>query len=644
MILKKPENAATKEMCILALTKIYCMTRQYQTLVREITTPTLPTFVTSCLNIISTKSSAKSLAAPSSLIEAIFRSFVTLLPNYSTIYRPYISQIRIIAKPYLAPTHEDSFVPSSLSQSARCLVAAIHQAVAKGAGGEEWGKALRELIKGVHVTGDQVFRAVVEDWESVAGYVGNTVDVNTELSGGGQTSDDLPRWSGISNGVERIVGLLGVLQEYLSNETPTSVTLPLGAIIDMTTRLLSIAVPSPSQTESSYSKSRLHPAIDRDERDGLWSGLPSIYVATLSLIGTVVDRVEESFLSLAPTLFENLGWAFPSGKHDPTFRLVAYLVLSKILLRGGQVLSKKQMSKLYMVIRSCCNDLIASGHDSIGDPKDVINANGKRAHHHDHNANNILQPLIDPVHGLHTGDTELVIAASDLLPLLMSHVSSEYLDVSMRSLLERTAILTHNKRAMVSSVLYPYIGKNGKAITSLLPHLARAFHDDSAVELLLRPHLPMVPSGITILPYEDGASESVGNEDDDMEMHHESSEAYIDSAPQHVEPDANFDVPNGLGSSIIPKLITGLGMGGSFPSNPSPPGSFPEARHTLGQVLAGESSAPQNATMELDRVGVVDAGPKPQATVGLLDENTDSDDGSIHLIMGLDTDSSDSDG
>lgn len=642
--LSKPESVVTKEMCIITLTKIYCMTHQYQTLVREITTPTLPTFVTTCLNLIPSKSPGKSADIPPFLTEVIFRSFTTLLPRHPTIYRPFVSQIRVAIKPYLAPTLADGFVSSSLRQGARCLNVALHQTVAKGAGGEEWSKALRELVKGVHLIADQVFRAVVEDWESVVGYTSSPVDVNKEPSGSEKTPNELPNWTGITNGIERLVGLLGMLEEYFKSETSTPVALPLGSIIDMTTRLLSIVIPSPSQMDSGSSNSRLHPAIDREERDVLWSGLPGIYIATLRLINAIADRLQESFLSLAATLLDQLAWTFPSGKHDTAFRLVTYQVLSKVFLRGGQGVTRKQSSKLSKIIRSCCNDLLPDPKpENTGTPSDIVNSNGKRPLYHNLNADTFLQRPSGPSHEISIENRDIVIAASNILPLFLSHIPQQYLDVSLRALIERTAILTHNKDAMLASVLNPFVGKNGKLFSSILPHLTREFQEDQVVELLLRPRLPMIPSGITRLSEEEGALEIV--EDEDTEMHNETSEAYNESHLHTIQPVASISTHHELGNSFKSNSNAHSGLDNSFTTTPTPEAVPAEPSRTL----VGDTPATSTITepQHLDNSGTLRT--VSQAALQAIDvrpvhDGTDSDDESVHLTMGLDTDSSDSDG
>jgi pre-rRNA-processing protein RIX1 len=123
------------------------------------------------------------------------------------------------------------------------LFVLLHLTVAKNAGGDDWGKAVRDLVKETHLTADQVFRAVIEDWESTVGYIGVAVDVNQELARASTTTVDLPHWSGIDAGIERLVGLLSMLSEYFKNETSSPVSIPLGSIVDMITRMLSIPIP-----------------------------------------------------------------------------------------------------------------------------------------------------------------------------------------------------------------------------------------------------------------------------------------------------------------------------------------------------------------------------------------------------------------
>jgi pre-rRNA-processing protein RIX1 len=639
---QKPDPAATKELCIVALTDIYSMAHQYQTLVREITTPTLPTYVTSCLNLLSSKSS-KVLDVPSSLAEAVFRSFATLLPRHTTIYRPFVSKIRLVTRPYLAPTISDGvYIPSSLKESARRLVIVLHQAVAKNASGEEWGKAVRDLVKETHATADQVFRAVIEDWESTAGYVGSTVDVNRELSGGARTTEDLPRWTGIDAGVERLIGLIAMLEEYFKLETSTPVSIPLGAIMDMLTRMLSIAVPASLESASAHSGARLHPAIDRDERDGLWSGMPQIYVAAVLLISTVAERLQDGFLSIAQGTFDQLVWVFPFGRHSPEFRLVTYHLIAKVLFHIGQSFTKSQCSKLSSIIRSCCKDLqpidpnfYNSGSAEINSRKGLGNSNSSNQ-----NADAFLQSGRGVSTQLSLVDTDLTDASRRLLPFFLSHVPQRHLDISLRSLVERTAILTHDKDAMLTSILNPFVGKNGKAMTSILPYLTRKFPHDAIVEILLRPRMPLLPSTVTRFATNDASNSE--SEDEDMEFHPEplkptELETQVNSTLHPSTLSANLGPDHAKLQAQIPNTQPGLGAA---------PQASPLQQSSTDKLSFG-TLPDQNQTTPIldtflasatDHVIHEQASESAHADVKMRDE-TDSDDESVHLTMQLDTDS-----
>ncbi|KAH6684067.1 rRNA processing/ribosome biogenesis-domain-containing protein [Halenospora varia] len=622
-LLGKPDPAASKELCIIALTKIYCMTHQYPTLVREITTPTLPAFITSCLNLISSPSS-KASNVLSSLTETVFGSLSTLLPRHTTIIRPFAAQIRLVTKPYLAPTLSDKlFVSASLRESSRSLVIALHHTVAKNAGGEEWGKAVRVIVKDIHRTSDHVFRAVIEDWESTSGYIAEPINVNDQLCGGGISDTDLSRWDGISAGVERLAGLLETLGQYFKNETSTPVSIPLGPILDMITRMLSISIPS--ESASAHGGARLHPAIDRDERDGLWCGLPQIHVATLQLISSLADRMQENFLPMAPGLFDQIVWAFSSGRDAPEFRLVTYDVVSKILLQIGQSFGRTQTVKLAPIIRSCCKDLQPdeAGPSAVG----AMEIGKKTQHSNGINANQNADTFLQNKQAAHISkptDADLELAASNLLPLLLSHVPQHHLDISLRSLIERTAILIHDKNAMLASILNPFVGKNGKAMASILPHITREFSNDNVVEIMLRPRMPLLPTSAGSIPNNDAlAYES--EEDNAMGV-----DAEAESAQPKQLPGMNAMVQD---------------------HTPSQPGLGPVAEHAPGNAVVPNPFAPEptdNAQIKspFDITPTVSTSHAVPTTaqkedVKMESGDEDSDDESVHLNMELDSDSDD---
>jgi pre-rRNA-processing protein RIX1 len=624
---------STKEMAVVALTKIYLMTHQYQTLVREITTPTLPAFVTACLALVSPKSNKSTVI--SSLEETIFEALAMLVPRHTSIFRPFASQIRLVARRYIAPTSSDgTFIPLFVKESARRLYVVLHQTAAKNTGAEEWSKAVREFIRETHATADQVFRAVIEDWESNSGYSGPSVDVNQGLSGGGNAAEALPPWSGIFAGTERLIGLLEMLAAYLKEETSAPVALPIGSLMDILNRMLSIAIPS---SMSKGASARLHPAIDRDERDALCANLPQVYIAALQLVRSMSERLEGSFLSVAQAVFDQLVWVFPFGKHDQEFCTVAYEITIIVLMRIGQSLSRNQVGKCYDILRSCCKDL------EVMDPSLVTDATSPSTKSRTHNADTFLRHIPATAQSNSAQGTTLTHYAQKLLGISLSHIPQHYLDVSMRSMVERTAILSHNKDAMLASVLYPFVGKNGKAMASILPHLTREFGDDATVEILLRPRMPLLPSATRPLLNDAVDAEDMDNDEDMLPPIDapEPQDADSEDTNRAMAPTMKLDsgvqpkeAHNAFSSNAPSSSSFGFGNLPSSTSNlpAQPPKSI--LRHTQQpstDVEMSEAHHEQHKVIE------------PKVQNGGAEEEESSSDESVHLTMQLDTDSEDDD-
>jgi pre-rRNA-processing protein RIX1 len=480
-----------KKLCILTLTTIYLLSHQYQTLIREITTPTLPTFVSSCLGLVLSKSSGRVLDNSLSFMEPILDAFSILILRHPTIFRPFASQIRLITRPYLAPTIcDECFVPSSLSKSARRTTALIHQIAGKSSSGDEWGNSVRQLVKEIHGTTDKVYRSVIEDWESICGYTSQPVDMNRELHGGGSSDDNLPEWNGIDAGLGRLVGLLRQLEEFFRHQTASFVIIPLGPILDLLARLMSVTPPKNSAMDSGYEEARLRPTIERDERDKLWAGLPSVYIATMQVYAVLADRLESQFVSVAQSCLDQVIWTFPSGQQDDIFRAILYRLVAKLLRFCGLDLPKKVVDNITPIIRACCKEFPHLEGDAS---TPALSMEGARQ------GSNGVPPKADSFLQLGTNAyvnptpiNDVLKSATKLLPLFLSHLPQQHLEAYLRAEIDRTAIICHQKEAMIASVLSPYIRKDGRSLPSILPHLCRQFPSDVAVEALLRPRFPVV--------------------------------------------------------------------------------------------------------------------------------------------------------
>lgn len=617
------------------------MAHPNQTAVREVTTPTLRAFLTSCLNLIMPKAASKREDVPPSLAHAVFCAFATLLPRYPTLYRPEVSRIRLATRSCLAPTLSDGFVPSSLQESARRLVVLLHLTAVKNTGGDEWGKAVRDIILLVHRTADRVFRAIIEDWESTAGYIGEVADINQDLAGGSDSPDDLPPWTGIYAGVDRVTGLLALLEEYIKGETSTPVSIPLGAIMDMATRVLSVVMPSLSDPTGGL---RPHPAIDRDERDGLWSGIPRIHIAALRLIEALVDRLREGFVPLAAGAFDLLTWCFSPGRSDETLQSTSYCLARKLLLLIGKSLNRHQVSKLVPIIRSCCRDLMPSDPYTadLGPPSGTI---PKESQAQMLNGHTSLQTRIGLQNGLNIQNST---ASSDLLPLFVSHLPQKHLDIQIRSLIERTAILTHHSVAILACIMTPFIRKDGRAISSIMPYAMRETADETIVELLLRPRMPVLPAGLNNTSVREPTAFDPENEDDNFTMYPDSSaEQYVTEGGVSTKVLADIDEKE----ADVHHENPGFGNDSSSGSPLRPSGfSFNAPDHVLPNI----PQPPIQTLFAARQTNAVAAEPpltlshppkgKEYDDIKMGEELSDSSDESVHLNMELDTDSDDQGG
>lgn len=471
--------------CILALTKIYILTHQYQSLVREITTPTLPTFLSTCIRLVTPQSSGEKHVDPSlSLVETIFNAFSALLPRHPAIFRPSTKQIHLILRKYLAPTSSDArYVPSSLVGSARQLKVLLYQTAAKNTGGEEWTKGIRDLVKEAHQTTDVVYRSVIEDWESAAGYFSQPVDVNEELHGGDESETHYPFWTGMSSGLQRLVGFLGLIEEHFKLPTPTAVAIPLGSLVDLLTRILSVVEAKTTKGTSNYGSVRLNPSIERSEREELFCGLPAVHVAAMRVYDVLSDRLERNFTSLAHGTLDQVIWVFPAGRHEELFRAAVYSLVSKLMPLVGSSLPRTAVAGLIPILRSCVTDLQPNTELEV-----EMDGKSTKTTNFDH----FLVKDGFQSTSRENKRVEVQGPASALLPALLSHLPHHNLREQHRAELDRTAILTGHRDAMVASILNPFTRRNGSTFYSILPHLSRNFPGDEVVELSLRPRAPMV--------------------------------------------------------------------------------------------------------------------------------------------------------
>ncbi|KAI1363685.1 rRNA processing/ribosome biogenesis-domain-containing protein [Xylaria arbuscula] len=482
--IQKKDPPIVKELYIVTLTKIFTLTHEYPTLVREIVTPSLPGFATACLRVLKPPTSSKVGKAPYSLVETIFEAISTLVTLYPTTLRQFSGKFKTEVRPYLAPTISDNvLIPATLQASSRRLVTRLHMTAAKGGDSTEWTKHIEDLVKLLHTTADQVFRAVQENWESAIGYRSQNVSLDAEPQGSNEEHDQFPRWVGVQAGGDRIIGLLDFIAEYLRCHTRVAVTIPVTAITDVTTRISSIKPPSSSKERTDMG---MNAAVGREERDELWTVFPDIQIAVLQVHLALIQRLKQNYIPLAPESLDQVLRILQSTYRLPQARTATFVLAREMLRLCGPTLPKLAVEGLGLLMKCCCRDLLgAAGY--LPKPKPQASSttqNGQKPRTISQNADAFLP-------GKSQDDTisvslspEHMGAAEVLLTALFNHLPQQYIPSSLRSQMLKTAILCRHKDAQVASILHPARDRSGRTTQVILPYLTQQFPQDESVELL----------------------------------------------------------------------------------------------------------------------------------------------------------------
>ncbi|KAL2865648.1 RIX1/PELP1 family protein [Aspergillus lucknowensis] len=511
-ILNKSDPASTKIMSVITLTRIFHLTYQYPTLVREITTPSLPGFVTSTLNLISAKPSSeptRRLKSNTPYLEVVLRAYSELIARHPTTFRPFSAQMHSILQAIVGST------PRSHSRAvidvSEQLFIALHHCAPKNTGGEEWKNACRMTIVSIHETANHVLRAVVEQWESVdpslRQQLDHSIDYASEVGSHGTNALGLARWRGLDLGVDRLLVLLRMLSTFLKSATSSTVSIPVGSILDLTARLMSVTVPS-----DAGGVHQANPEISRTEREHLFTELPRIHAACMKLLHTLVKMLDTAALPVSQTILEQILWVFRAEKFNKKVRTAVYGIVHVLVKLIGPSMNKKTVSSLSDVIRICCSDILPQ--DVENSAKELPDAKSKsKTNSNAVNADFFLNPNLKQ--GRQTSASikfpKLSRAASSLLPVILTYIPTEHLAPPIRAEIDRTIIITSDKDAMYASVLNPSPAVKGRgANISILPFLARSYPTEMDVEALIRPRMPVLTNST-------GVGHYVDVEDDELE-------------------------------------------------------------------------------------------------------------------------------
>jgi pre-rRNA-processing protein RIX1 len=490
-ILSRADPVSSKRLCLLSITRIFSLTQQYPTLIREITTPLLPSFITACMNLGGLHPSTPDQPSPNRLspcLETVLQCMLHLIPDHPSTFRPFVSKLHSSLVRYIGGQSTTDNI-TNLSQS---VFVTLHFCAPKNTAGDVWLNACTAVFTSVHGIGDQILRAVIEDWETSAGGRRQAPPRKAFDEVPHSIESDplkLPPWEGIYQGSRVLSSLLRLLEKFVLSQTFQSVNLPLGPILDLTSRLLYIRVPE--NIKESQASSRFNPEIGLEEREELLAILPDIHQSTVDLLTSLVKANGLSVLPASSSMIDQCLWVFGSENSNESIRLATYELLGHLLPFMGPSITKDSFRRLVQVIEFCCKDVLSRGSNSELLNQSKVGSSSKTAING--HADSFLQTPSKKTTRLQPQVSAFETTASRLLCLVLECIPAHAIPYSLRAQIDRTAILKDQQRTLLASVLNPAPKTTGKYVTpSVMPFLARASQDALEVEGLLRPRMPLV--------------------------------------------------------------------------------------------------------------------------------------------------------
>lgn len=486
-ILCRPETSSTKKLCIVTLTRCFILTHGHQAMLREFTTPVLPAFLSACLKVLENP-----VNAGESLLVTTIDALNRLIPHHPAMFRTVHSQLRACLLPFLAPTPSSNLdeqnhglrsaiVTESVAFCARRLYVLHCYCASKKTEGDEWTKAIERVCNVVHLTADRVFRSFLEDQRygvSDPGLV--PLSAAEDVSCQGESLMGLPDWRGIQAGNERLGGLLRILQTFMSTHTSFTVAVPLDSILDVYKRITSITLAT--EQDRSY----LNPEIGRDERGGLLQGLPFLHAIAMEMFTSVLDRLGLGLSFLQREVVERCMLLVEPEKATTRLRIAIYHYVCRALNSCGLTIERSVRNQLSRCLELGCQDIFSTskakviGNGTFFDAsKNTTNGTLSLASMHDTKASmkSSQAPTI----------TDVQRAAARMLSSALTQLPNDFLPRSTRAQIDRTAVLVANEEVLHASVLFP--GQEDRS--SLLPFLVNAKAESSKAEGLIKPRMPL---------------------------------------------------------------------------------------------------------------------------------------------------------
>ncbi|KAF8244276.1 hypothetical protein K440DRAFT_663542 [Wilcoxina mikolae CBS 423.85] len=455
-LVTRPEPTTTTVMVIRTLTRIFtALSADKPTMTREIVTPHLPAFFGGLISALASEDSRVTAAAMEALRDVITAHPVTFRPFSMKTKAAVLNRLASVGGEH-EKTAREVFVKLHLCASNSSKRASGQEGGKGNAVAGEWRDLFGAVLEEVHSTLDRVFKPVVEDYDY------------RHSSGKSATLGIEPAEEDIASQVAQLMLLLRLLGSFFTTPTTAQPQIPLAQLIDATSRIFAITVASATP----------NPAVEKGHRETLFSLLPSIHTTALNLLDTIAQRLQGLLLPFVPALLEQTADVHAEMSWSADIRVAVYTLTNTLLAFSGPALAKATVDALHPVFSACCDDLLPPPPP----PPPPAKKQKQTAHADSLMAASTPPDIFSP--------SALASAASTLLATSLAKMQPQLLRAEVRAKMERTAVITGNKEALLAAVLFPRVA----ARCGVLPHLVRG-GVGLVEEAVVRPRMPVVWTG-----------------------------------------------------------------------------------------------------------------------------------------------------
>ncbi|PNS15460.1 Transcription elongation factor S-II [Sphaceloma murrayae] len=474
--LRRPDPPTTRALYVTTVTRIFMLTWPYPSLVREVTTPSLAPFMKTCINNVSMRNRDER-----ELI-AVLESFRHLVSHHHTTFRTQVKDIQVLIDEALGLVDVDAAAdiratrPALVTSAAR-LAAAITACEPKNGQAISWENLMESLVTRAHRAADVVLSGVNEDIAPAA------ASDKTRIVRHFKTRPANDRVASIHMNSVQLTRSLEQISHFLFNDSVGPVSVQIHSLNSLLMRILACVQSSSDRGQ----QLRFGNDIGRDERDACIQSLPQIHVVVLQLLNALLNRYGPALGHLAHAYTSQVRWVFEAEIDHLDIRNAAYKALKTIVTTCGYALSKEGIEQIDPILKRACADIMLPAATSVAMQGTQNGSQSK--------ADGLLKQAPKQASKEMISLPGLRHSASALLQDAFANLPASLIQDSLRTVMDRTAILARLEKALAASILNPRMKQGSGTAASLLPFLAQLPVHSNVKEALLRPRMPVLQSG-----------------------------------------------------------------------------------------------------------------------------------------------------